>query len=1427
MTRPISGLIILVVVLTTLLGILPLAQKSGASGSLDQWQRHVVDGARPWKAVFIDGADINGDPWPDIVTGGWWYENPGAATGGWTRHTIGSPLNNMAAVYDFDGDGDQDILGTEGQGADSNPNFRWAQNDGAGGFSVLDNVDSGDGDFLQGVAVERFEGGALEVALSWHATGKGVQKLAVPGSDPSTEQWTRSLLSGTSQDEDLSSGDIDRDGDQDLLLGTKWLRNDEGSWTSYTLNPAEGAPDRNELADINDDGKLDAVVGFEAVSVLGKLAWYEQGADPTGTWTEREIATVIGPMSLDVADMDGDGDMDVVVGEHNTADPASARLLVFENVDGHGASWQEHVVHTGDEHHDGARVVDLDGDGDLDIISIGWTHGRVLWYENLSAGSEPPSWTHLSSKSGDLPSPWTSTSQTASLIMDVDGDGVEDFVIGSRWSGKSLVWYHRGATGWTQYLIEAQTISIEAGGAFWDIDGDGDQDIVMGGDSGSNKVWWWENPAENPNILFDPGVPWTRREIKNTGSAKHHDQIFGDFDGDGQAELVFWNQNASKLYLAGIPTNPKSTEPWPYSQIYSWSGGSQHEGLAKADINQDGKVDIVGGGRWFEHQGGTNYTPHVIDDGQRFGRAAAGQLKEGGRPEVVFVPGDGVGRLKWYEWDGSQWVGHDLLGYDVDHGHSLQVVDVDGDGHLDIFVAEMRLDGGNSDAGMWVFLGDSAGGFEQMEVATGYGNHESRVGDLDGDGDQDILGKPYNWDTPRVDVWLNNGTALDTPTPGPPTDTPTPGPPTNTPTLTPEPGPCDPSPSNALANPGFESGTTSWVYYTNGGGSFTASSPAYQCDLAARLTVASAGSNMQLYQAGIELKANTRYRLSFAGRSTGGRDMGVYLQKHGAPYTNYGLSWGEVDLTEAWQVHSVEFTTTGFAGTVSDGRLRFWLVGYAQGGDEYWLDDLVLEEVASGPTNTPTVTPTPSLTPTATPTPTETGTPTPTPTPTLTPSLTPTPTETGTPTPTETGTPTGTPTTTLTPSLTPTPTGTGTLTSTPTTTLTPSPTPTPTKTGTPTATPTNTPTPTPEGGSCDPSPSNVLANPGFESGTTSWVYYTNGGGGFTASSPAYQCDLAARLTVVSAGSNMQFYQAGIELKANTRYRLSFAGRSTGGRDMGVYLQKHGAPYTNYGLSWGEVDLTESWQVHSIEFTTIGFSGTVNDGRLRFWLVGHAQGGDEYWLDDVVLEEVPLGPTDTPTVTQTPSVTPTPTKTGTPTPTPTPGPPTDTPTPTPEGGACDPSPSNVLANPGFESGTTSWVYYTNGGGAFTASSPAYQCDLAARLTVVSAGSNMQFYQAGIELKANTRYRLSFAGRSTGGRDMGVYLQKHGTPYTNYGLSWSEIDLTESWQVHSVEFTTTGFTGTVSDGRLRFWLVGYAQGGDEYWLDDVALEEVTTR
>ncbi|NOY56602.1 MAG: PKD domain-containing protein, partial [Actinobacteria bacterium] len=378
--------------------------------------------------------------------------------------------------------------------------------------------------------------------------------------------------------------------------------------------------------------------------------------------------------------------------------------------------------------------------------------GNTSLPETVAILGAIPSWTHYSSATGELPTPSTSSAQTASLVLDVDKDGDLDFVIAGRPPGPSLVWFERSSTGWTEHVIETGGLMIEAGGAFADIDGDGDPDIVMGGDVPDSQVWWWENPYPD----YTSGVGWTRRVLASSSSFTYlHDQIFGDFDGDGALEMAFWDRGGSALQLAEIPADPLTTQPWVHTQIYSYSGTTRY-GLATADIDLDGKVDIVGGGMWFKHNGGTSYTPNVIDPVPNL-RVAVGQLIPGGRPEVVTVEHQGVGRLRWHQWDGTAWQEYTLLDNLTDV-HTLDIGDINGDGFLDIFLAEMRIDSGNPGARMWVLLGDGTGRFATTIVATGFGNHESRLGDLDADGDIDILDKPFNWDTPRVDLWLNSGT---------------------------------------------------------------------------------------------------------------------------------------------------------------------------------------------------------------------------------------------------------------------------------------------------------------------------------------------------------------------------------------------------------------------------------------------------------------------------------------------------------------------------------------------------------------------------------------------------------------------------------------------------------------------------------------------
>ena len=358
-------------------------------------------------------------------------------------------------------------------------------------------------------------------------------------------------------------------------------------------------------------------------------------------------------------------------------------------------------------------------------------------------------WKQLSTVTDDLPTPNEGDQQTCCVVFDIDGDGADDFVVGERTQAPSVVWYHLANGVWKKSIIDNTRLRPEAGGAAWDVDRDGDLDLILGQDSSGPDIWWWENPC--PRFT----QPWKRREIKNTGDRQHHDQTVADFDNDGRGELVSWNQRAKSLLWYELPDDPRSCSPWPVLTIYQWQAGQSHEGFPSlpVDVNLDGKLDVVGGGRWFLHQGESKFMPETVDESMCFTQCAAGQLVRGGRPEIVFSPGDADGEAKWYQWDGKSWKGTVLD--TVVHGHTCEVRDINGDGNDDIFIGEMGSPGAGEKARLLIWYGNGRGKFQHQTVSVGQGIHEGLLGDFDGDGDLDILAKPYHHNAPRIDVFMN------------------------------------------------------------------------------------------------------------------------------------------------------------------------------------------------------------------------------------------------------------------------------------------------------------------------------------------------------------------------------------------------------------------------------------------------------------------------------------------------------------------------------------------------------------------------------------------------------------------------------------------------------------------------------------------------
>lgn len=346
-------------------------------------RRHVVGEISEGKNLFVLAADLDQDGYSDLAAGPFWYRNPHELSSRWEARRVAAEAKNVVLLHDFDRDGAPDILYSSWNNEEADPGLGVAWNDDRGVFGANAATKGVGGDFPQGVAVIDETALATRVAISWHDGGQGAELLEVPVARSGTLR--RSVLSDVSQDEDLSAGDIDRDGDTDLLLGTTWLEQTPERWISHQLSHESAPPDRNELVDLDDDGWLDAVIGFEAISKTGEVAWYRGGANAKQPWTKHLIANAVGPMSLAVISASSEGAYRVIVGEHNLAAPDTARLFSAQQSPTDAQDrWEIETLWTGDEHHDGLIAQDLDRDGDVDYASVGWSHGRVHVYEGLA-----------------------------------------------------------------------------------------------------------------------------------------------------------------------------------------------------------------------------------------------------------------------------------------------------------------------------------------------------------------------------------------------------------------------------------------------------------------------------------------------------------------------------------------------------------------------------------------------------------------------------------------------------------------------------------------------------------------------------------------------------------------------------------------------------------------------------------------------------------------------------------------------------------------------------------------------------------------------------------------------------------------------------------------------------------------------------------
>ena len=160
-------------------------------------------------------------------------------------------------------------------------------------------------------------------------------------------------------------------------------------------------------ADMDGDGDTDVV---SASSAQGIVIWWENDNGSGLEWTEHLVAeNLCNSKYIYVADINGDGYMDIV----GTAYDDNS-IYWWENITGTGSTWSEHII---DSQCAGANIImaiDFEDDGDMDVICTSWTGDYIAWWENTDAIGQ--TWTkHIIQNNYD--------GTLCPFAADVDGDG--------------------------------------------------------------------------------------------------------------------------------------------------------------------------------------------------------------------------------------------------------------------------------------------------------------------------------------------------------------------------------------------------------------------------------------------------------------------------------------------------------------------------------------------------------------------------------------------------------------------------------------------------------------------------------------------------------------------------------------------------------------------------------------------------------------------------------------------------------------------------------------------------------------------------------------------------------------------------------------------------------------------------------------------
>jgi FG-GAP-like repeat/Abnormal spindle-like microcephaly-assoc'd, ASPM-SPD-2-Hydin len=414
---------------------------------------------------------------------------------------------------------------------------------------------------------------------------------AVPASPAQTYSFGQAYFATGKQPMSIASGDFNGDGKLDLAvanLGANtvsiFLGKPDGTFSSKVDYATGLQPYSVSVGDLNGDGNLDVVVTNENCAVNGHISGITCGPGSVsvllgigdGTFQpQAEFATGAGPVSVTARDLNGDGTLDLVVG--NAKDNSISILL--GNGDGTFAAHVDYAGASSD-----VIVADFNNDTKPDVAAVSAT-GVSVWLGNGDGTLQ----TSLDFRVHDPSHPPTSLA-----AADFNKDGKQDLAVSDTGASTSIFLGNGDGTftfGTSHPSGSGATIAL-------DLNNDGKSDLAV---VGTNSLSF--NPSLGIAILLGNGDGTFQPAVSFASAALPSAVVAGDFNGDGQVDLVISNNSCFTTGLnfpdsscaAGSATVLLGNGHGVFGTATQDAGavGTNPSGILHVDLNNDQKPDLV------------------------------------------------------------------------------------------------------------------------------------------------------------------------------------------------------------------------------------------------------------------------------------------------------------------------------------------------------------------------------------------------------------------------------------------------------------------------------------------------------------------------------------------------------------------------------------------------------------------------------------------------------------------------------------------------------------------------------------------------------------------------------------------------------------------------------------------------------------------